>query len=261
MLGTLAACVDAAAVLGRSERRATAEQRSLLDDEIEADLALGECKGALIFEHFAGYKTLIASGVTEIGCLAHARCKFFDLHAISKIQIAGFALQQFAKVYYVEREVKDLSADQRQVTRQQHTRPLLAALREWMRLQRQKLPVSSGMARVLDYSLRRWAALTRFADDGQLPVDNKWIENQIRPFAVGRNNGLFACSLRAGQHAAAVISLLQSARMNGNDPYAQLQDVLTRLPTHWASRVEKSLPHRCPAPTPDQYLGGQQRST
>jgi len=113
-----------------------------------------------------------------------------------------------------------------------------------MALQRQKLPDSSATARTLDYSLRRWIALTRFVDDGQLPVDNNWIENQIRPIAIGRANWLFAGSLRAGQRAAAVMSLVQSARMNGHDPYAYLKDVLTRLPTHKASRIDELLPHR-----------------
>jgi hypothetical protein len=87
-------------------------------------------------------------------------------------------------------------------------------------------------------------ALTRFVDDGQLPIDNNWIENQIRPIALGRSNWLFAGSLRAGQRAAAVMSLIQSARMNGHDPYAYLKDVLTRLPTHKASQIEELLPHR-----------------
>ena len=211
---------------------------------------LGDWKGALTCDDFAGYKALIASGVTEVGCLAHARRKFFDLHAAHKSQIAGFALEQFAKVYDIEREVKVLNADQRQAIRQQHSKPVLDALHEWMTLQRQKLPDSSATARTLDYSLRRWTALTRFIDDGQLPVDNNWIENQIRPIAIGRSNWLFAGSLRAGQRAAAVMSLVQSARMNGNDPYTYLKDVLTRLPTHRASRVEELLPHRWQAVQP-----------
>ena len=112
-----------------------------------------------------------------------------------------------------------------------------------MLLQRQKVPDGSATAKALDYSLRRWEALTRFVDDGQLPIDNNWIENQIRPIAIGRNNWLFAGSLRAGQRAAAVMSLIQSARMNGHDPYAYLKDVLTRLPTHKAGRIEELLPH------------------
>lgn len=205
---------------------------------------LGEWKGSLTCDDFSGYKALIASGVTEVGCLAHARRKFFDLHAASQSQIAEFALQQFARVYDIEREVKELSGQQRQTVRQQQTRPILDALHEWMTLQRRQVPDGSATAKALDYSLRRWVALTRFAHDGQLPVDNNWIENQIRPIAIGRNNWLFAGSLRAGQRAAAVMSLIQSARMNGHDPYAYLKDVLTRLPTHKASRIDELLPHR-----------------
>ena len=205
---------------------------------------LGEWRGSLTCDDFSGYKALITSGVTEMGCLAHARRKFFDLHAANKSHIAEFALAQFAQVYEVEREVKDLDAMERQRIRQQKAKPVLDALHEWMGLQRQKVPASSATAKALDYSLRRWGALTRFVDDGQLPVDNNWIENQIRPIAIGRNNWLFAGSLRAGQRAAAVMSLIQSARMNGHDPYAYLKDVLTRLPTQRASQIGELLPHR-----------------
>src|SRR5690606_9155919 len=147
-------------------------------------------------------KALIASGVTEVGCLAHARRKFFDLHAANQSQISEVALQQFAQVYEIEREVKELSIGQRLAIRQDKTRPILDALHAWMTLQRRKVPEGSATAKVLDYSLKRWAALVRFAYDGQLPVDNNWIENQIRPIAIGRNNWLFAGSLRAGQRAA-----------------------------------------------------------
>ena len=204
---------------------------------------LGEWRGSLTCDDFSGYKALIAGGVTEVGCLAHARRKFFDLHASNQSQIAEFALEQFARVYDIEREVKELDAHQRQELRQHKAKPVLDALHEWMTLQRQKVPNGSATAKALDYSLRRWVALTRFLDDGQLPVDNNWIENQIRPIALGRNNWLFAGSLRAGQRAAAVMSLIQSARMNGHDPYAYLKDVLTRLPTQRASQIGELLPH------------------
>jgi transposase len=205
---------------------------------------LGEWKGSLICDDYSGYKKGLAQGLTEVGCLAHARRKFFDLHAANKSQIAEFALAQFARIYDIEREVKDVEAEQRQASRQQQTKPVLDALHQWMLLQRQKVPEGSATAKALDYSLRRWVALSRFVDDGQLPVDNNWIENKIRPIAIGRSNWLFAGSLRAGQRAAVVMSLIQSARMNGNDPYAYLKDVLTRLPTHKASRIEELLPHR-----------------
>src|SRR3990167_6528227 len=204
---------------------------------------LGNWRGSLTCDDFSGYKALIASGVTEVGCLAHARRKFFDLHAAKQSQIADFALQQFARIYEIEREVKEHNADQRRAIRQQQTKPLLDALNQWMVLQRQKVPEGSASAKALDYSLRRWEALTRFAGDGQLPLDNNWIENQIRPIAIGRNNWLFAGSLRAGQRAAAVMSLIQSARMNGHDPYAYLRDVMARLPMQRASQIGELLPN------------------
>ena len=118
------------------------------------------------------------------------------------------------------------------------------ALHQWLQRQRKLVPEGSATARAIDYSLKRWQALTRFIDDGELPADNNWVENQIRPIAIGRSNWLFAGSLRAGQRAAAVMSLLQSARLNGIDPYAYIKDVLTRLPTHPAARIEELLPHR-----------------
>ena len=206
---------------------------------------LGDWQGTLVCDDYSGYKDGFKHGkIIEAGCLAHARRKFFDLHAANKSQIAGFALEQFAKVYEIERQVKHLAAEERKTVRQQQSRPVLDALHEWMTLQRQKVPGNSAISKALDYSLNRWAALTRFVDDGQLPVDNNWVENRIRPIAQGRASWLFAGSLRAGQRAAAIMSLIQSARMNGHDPYAYLKDVLTRLPTHKASQIEELLPHR-----------------
>ena len=112
-----------------------------------------------------------------------------------------------------------------------------------MLLQRQKITDGSATAKALDYSLKRWVALTRFVDDGRLPIDNNWIENQIRPIAIGRGNWLFAGALRAGQRAAVVMSLIQSAKLNGHDSYEYLKDVLARLPTHKNSRIDELLPY------------------
>ena len=88
----------------------------------------------------------------------------------------------------------------------------------------QRLLVHDGSAisKALDYSLKRWTALSRYLDDGAVPIDNNWAENQIRPWALGRKNWLFAGSLRSGKRAAAIMSLIQSARLNGHDPYAYL---------------------------------------
>ena len=205
---------------------------------------LGEWRGSLVCDDYAGYKAGFVSGITEVGCMAHSRRKFFDLHVSSKSQIAGQACAYISQLYDVEREVKNVSADERLQVRQRESKPLADAFKQWMLLQRQKITDGSATARALDYSLKRWVALTQFLDEGQLPIDNNWIENQIRPIAIGRNNWLFAGSLRAGQRAAAVMSLIQSAKLNGHDPYAYLKDVLTRLPTHNNSQIDDLLPHR-----------------
>ena len=204
---------------------------------------MGDWRGNLVCDDFSGYKLSFAQGVTEVGCMAHARRKFFELHVANKSQIAEQAIKLISQLYDIEREAKELDPDARRTLRQAKSRPIADVMFEWMRLQRIKITDGSGTARALDYTLKRWQALTRYIDDGQLPIDNNHIENQIRPIAIGRRNWLFAGSLRAGQRAAAVMSLIQSAKMNGHDPYAYLKDVLTRLPTQKASQIAELLPH------------------
>ena len=204
---------------------------------------VGEWQGGLVCDDFSGYKTMFTKGVTEIGCMAHARRKFFDLHVANKSQIAEHALYLIGKLYEIERLAKGLDSNARRTLRNDQAQPIAYTLLKWMTLQRLKVTDGSGTARALDYTLKRWTALTRYIDDGQFPIDNNWIENQIRPIAIGRSNWLFAGSLRAGKRPAAVMSLIQSAKMNGHDPYAYIKDVLTRLPTQKASRIEELLPH------------------
>ena len=205
---------------------------------------LGDWKGSLICDDYGGYKASFAQGITEVGCMAHARRKFFDLHANGSSQIAGQALQTIGLLYDIERETQELSAEDRQAIRQDKSRRIADALHGWMLAQRSQVANGGATAKALDYSLKRWQALTRFIDDGRLPIDNNWIENQMRPIAIGRKNWLFAGSLLAGQRAAAIMSLIQSAKLNGLDPHAYLRDVLRRLPTHKASQIGDLLPHR-----------------
>ena len=222
------------------ESRAGVHARTFLGVDAEK----GGWRGALVCDDYAAYKALFTQGIVEAGCMAHARRKLFDLHVNHSSLLAEAGLKLFGQLYDIEREVKVLDLDQRLRIRQARARPVADAMHEWMRLHRCKVPDGSATAKALDYSLKRWVALTRYLDDAQLPIDNNWCENQIRPVALGRNNWLFAGSLRAGQRAAAVMSLIQSARLNGHDPYAYMKDVLTRLPTHKASQVADLLPHR-----------------
>jgi len=201
-------------------------------------------QGQLVCDDFKGYKALFANGVTEVGCLAHARRKFFDLWSNHKSSIAEEALRFFTAIYDIERTGQALDVDQRTRLRVLKTKPIMDTLHDWLVLRRQQATDGTGIAKAIDYSLNRWEALVRFADDGNLPPDNNHIENRIRPVALGRSNWLFAGSLRGGQRGAAIMSLIQSAKLNGHDPYAYLKDVLERLPTQPASRIEELLPHR-----------------
>jgi transposase len=201
-------------------------------------------RGLLVTDDFSGYKACFELGVTEVGCMAHARRKFHELWANHGSPLGERALKFFIQLYEIEREVRELPAGERQAIRQDKSRPIADALHQWLTQQRQKVPDGSATARAIDYSLKRWQALVRFIDDGELPIDNNWVENQIRPIAIGRSNWLFAGSLRAGKRAAAIMSLVHSARLNGHDPYAYLRDVLERLPTQPANRVAELLPHR-----------------
>ena len=200
--------------------------------------------GSLVCDDFSGYKACFVMGVTEAGCLTHARRKFHELWANHQSTIGERTLKFFIQLYDIEREVHEMDAAQRRRIRQERSLPVADAMHLWLTGQRKKVPAGSATIKAIDYSLGRWQALTRYIDDGDLPADNNWVENQIRPIAIGRSNWLFAGSLRAGKRAAAIMSLVHSAKLNGHEPYAYLKDVLERLLTQPASRVQELLPHR-----------------
>jgi transposase len=201
-------------------------------------------QGALMVDDYAGYKALFKGGIVELGCWAHARRKFFELHKANKSEIAAEALQRIAALYHIEQQVREMRAEDRHAHRQRHAKPLVDALFEWLIKLRPTIAGNSGTANAIDYSLKRKAALTRYLDDGHYPIDNNAIENAIRPIALGRKNWLFAGSETAGRRAAAIMSLLATAKANGHCPHAWLTDVLTRLPTTLDKHIGELLPHR-----------------
>jgi transposase len=207
---------------------------------------LGDWRGKLVCDDFSGYKALFERGIIEIGCTAHARRKFHDLYVNHRSDIAEEALRYYTGLYEVEREARErkLDTEGRRILRQQRSKPIAEAFRQWLTRQRALVPDGSAAAKAINYSLGRWAALIRYLDDGELPIDNNHIENRIRPVALGRGNWLFCGSLRAGKRAAAIMSLIQSAKLNGHDPYVYLKDVMERLPTQPTSRLDELLPHR-----------------
>ena len=143
-------------------------------------------------------------------------------------------------LYEIESEIRDQEPDLQHLIRQEQAVPMMA----WMIVQRDLVHEGSAISRALDYSLKSWTALSRCLDDSTAPIDNNRAENQIRPWELGRKNWLFAGSLCSDKRAAAIMSLIQSARLNGHDTYAYLEDVLTRLPTQRASNNMELLPHR-----------------
>lgn len=205
---------------------------------------LGEFGGKLVVDDYVGYKkTFTEKNVTEIACWAHARRKFYDLHCVNQSPIAKQALDYIGHLYEIEREGSTLDKQKRWQLRQTRAKPLIEKYHQWLQSQRILASNGSGLAKAIDYSLKRWDALVRYLEDGAVPIDNNHIEQQIRPIAVGKKNWLFAGSLRAGERAAAVMTLIQSAKINDHDPYAYMKDILDRLPTHPYSKIDELLPH------------------
>jgi transposase len=203
---------------------------------------LGDYRGALMVDDYAGYKALFAAGLTELGCWAHARRLFVDQHKASGSPLAREAIERIAVLYRIEAAAKTMSADERHAHRQQHSVPALQSFKSWLEALRPQVTGNSGTARAIDYTLRRWPALTRYTQDGRYPIDNNAIENAIRPIALGRKNWLFAGSETAGRRAAAIMSLLATAKAHGLEPQAWLTDVLTRLPTTLDRDIDTLLP-------------------
>jgi transposase len=207
---------------------------------------LGAWRGKLVCDDFSGYKALFEGEqpATEVGCMAHARRKFYELYSKHQSQIAGEALEYYGVLYEVERKGQELGLDAegRRMLRQAQAVAVSQKLHAWLTRRLAEVAPGSATEKAIRYSLGRWSALIRYLDDGDLPIDNNWLENRIRPIALGRNNWLFAGSDRAGRRAAVVMSLIQTARLHGLDPYAYLRDVLERLPLTPPSQIAELLP-------------------
>jgi transposase len=207
-------------------------------------------QGTLVCDQYAGYDAVLDKRVypkrIAAHCAAHARRKFDELLGTS--EVAKEAIQRIGWIYHVEGQLEGLDAQQRQAAREQLTRPLWQELHVWLKLERRRVPDGGSIASAIDYSLNAWDALTRHLEDGAVPIDNNFIERQIKPWAMGRKAWLFCGSELAGQRAAIVMSLVQSAKLNGHDPWAYLRDVLERLPRHPNNRIDELLPHRWQKP-------------
>ncbi len=203
--------------------------------------------GVLQADAYAGFGELYHPGrkpgpVTEAGCWSHGRRKLFDLAQLARAPLAAEAVRRIDAIFDTERTINGLPAEQRMAVRQAHVAQLVAELESWMRAARARMSRHAEVGKAMDYMLKRWDTFSRFLDDGRICLTNNAAERALRGVALGRKAWLFAGSDRGGERAAAMYSLIVTAKLNDVDPRAWLADVLRRLADHPASRLHELLP-------------------
>ena len=212
---------------------------------------LQEFRGTLQADAYAGFHQLYENGrIQEAACWAHVRRKFFDLQQAHASPVASEALKRIAALYGIEKEIRGRPAKERQQVRNARARPLLESLRQWFEATLPKLSRKSDTTVAIRYALSRWDALLRYSNDGNIEIDNNAAERALRAVALGRKNYLFAGSDVGGERAAAIYSLIGSAKLNGLDPEAYLREVLSRIADHPITRIEELLPWNVAASLP-----------
>jgi transposase len=200
-------------------------------------------KGALQADAYAGFHHLYDGGaIYEVACWAHARRKFYEIHAAHPSPITTEALDRIGALYGIEEEIRGKPIDVRREVRQVRARPLFEDLRVWMEKSLRQLSPKSETAAAIRYALSRWRALTRYTGDGLLEIDNNAAERALRCVALGRKNYLFAGADSGGERAAAIYSLIGSAKLNGLDPELYLRTVLDQIADHPVNRIGDLLP-------------------
>jgi len=204
---------------------------------------LEKFRGTLQADAYAGFNQLYEDGRIEpAACWAHVRRHFYDLEQAHASSVAHEALERIGALYGIEEQIRGKPPSQRRAVRQAQSKPLLDALRQWFEATLSKLSRKSETTLAIRYALSRWDALTRYIEDGHIEIDNNAAERSLRGVALGRKNYLFAGSDAGGERAAAIYSLIGSAKLNGLDSEAYLRKVLTRIADHPINRIEELLP-------------------
>ena len=203
--------------------------------------------GPMQADAYAGFNRLYERSrkpgpIIEVACWAHARRKFFELARLMKAPIAVEAVARIDALFAIEHESNGTSPEHRLFVRNERSRPLINELESWLHQQGVKLSPKSETARAIAYSLKRWPAFTRFLDDGRLCMSNNAAEREIRAIAIGRHNWTFAGSDEGGRRAAAIYSLINTAKLNDVDPQAWLAHVLGSIADHPARQIAELLP-------------------
>jgi transposase len=215
--------------------------------------------GILQADAYAGFGDLYREArkpvaLTEALCWSHGRRNFFKLAELAKAPLAIEAVRRIDAIFDLERSINGLPHEQRRTMRRDQIAPLVADLESWMRDVRRKMSRHAEVAKAIDYMLKRWTSFRRFLDDGRICLTNNAAERALRGIALGRKAWLFAGSDRGGERAAAIYSLIVTAKLNEVDPRAWLADVLARIADHPASRLDELLPWYSPRLTEDRPL-------
>jgi transposase len=211
---------------------------------------LANFAGVLQADAYAGFDQLYGERIREAACWAHVRRKFYDIQVQLSSPIAAEALERIGKLYEIEAEIRGRFPDERCSVRQARAGPQLKALRAWLEKAVAPLSKKSELAQAIRYALSNWFALTRYGDDGRLEIDNNAAERALRAVALGRKNWLFAGSDDGGERAAAIYTLVGTAKLNELNPEAYLRHVLERIPDHPINKIEALLPWNLAAEMP-----------
>jgi transposase len=198
--------------------------------------------GVLQADAYAGFDRLYGERIQEAACWAHVRRKFYEIHVALASPIAAEALDRIGRLYGIETDIRGRSPDERRAVRQARAGPELESLRAWLDQTVTTLSKKSELAVAIRYALSNWVALTRYRNDGRLEIDNNAAERALRAVALGRKNWLFAGSDDGGERAAAIYTLLGSAKLNDLNPESYLKYVLERIPDHPINKIDELLP-------------------
>ena len=212
-------------------------------------------RGYLMTDDFASYNALgVQPGVEPMGCWAHARRKFVEAQKVQpkgKAGRADIALNLISKMYGIERDLKDSDDEQRHSGRHERSLPVLAQLKSWLEKTQPQVTAQNALGKAIRYLASNWIKLVRYTEAGYLPIDNNAAERAIRPFVIGRKNWLFSDTPKGAAASAQFYSLVETAKANGQEPYAWLRHTLERLPQATSVEdYEALLPWNCSPASP-----------